>query len=96
MLTRGMEEAVAEANGVMCLVGPAFLLTSFCFLNCRSWEAKKLHFPEFLAARAPQPVRFHHVNTVVGEQESSEAGSSLPRATFLAARMCFCNEQSYK
>lgn len=35
MLTRGMEEAVAEANGLMCLVGPAFLLTSFCFLNCR-------------------------------------------------------------
>lgn len=23
MLTRGMEEAVAEANGVMCLVGPS-------------------------------------------------------------------------
>lgn len=40
MLTRGMEEAVAEANGLMCLVGPAFLLTSFCFLNCRSGRLK--------------------------------------------------------
>lgn len=96
MLTRGMEEAVAEANGLMCLVRPSIPAHFLLLPQLQEREAKKLHFPAFLAARAPQPVRFHHVNTVVGAQESSEAGSSLPRATFLAARMCFCNEQSYK
>lgn len=53
MPTRGMEETVADENRVMCLVAPASLLTSFCFLNRRGWEAKNYISQNSLQPRIP-------------------------------------------
>lgn len=58
----------AEVDGFTCLVGPRIPAHLLLLPHMQGLGSEKLYFPDFLAARALSPLRFHHVNTVVGAE----------------------------